>query len=375
MSRDLGPNDPPTGLPPGFDSLPDSLRRDIYLAQCRLHAAAHLGVDPTTLPLILSPAPTITGRLACGLDLFSALEPHPTILLTVLSFLRAADVLTMYTLSRPIKRLFDSHMLSSITFLLRRMAPGTAQWFPWHLYRPLTQRDPAGRTASFSHQAPGAPIPPPPPPSSGRSRSHVRIVPSLRWFQMVAERHVRVQQITGLLARMGHRTPRGMQTTLKKLWLLNDAATNRIRRHFITQAALWTDVDLYNAQLFVVKLALVFRDPVYGPHSDAFVRFLLGQKGLYAVWAALFRWRYTTMEEVMAARAHYDLDAPAGATVLGGFNVGVWGVSPTRMGRGHLEGWGAGPSTSHLLRIDELLPEESARRQLGLHRHLEAMML
>ncbi|KAL5594753.1 hypothetical protein BROUX41_001667 [Berkeleyomyces rouxiae] len=361
---DDDPNDLPTGLPHGFDDLPPRLRSDIFKAQARIVAARHLGVHPESLPLVLEePLPAIS-RLSCGLDIFEAMTPYPTVLLTVLSYLRPTEILSIYSISKPVKDLIDMHLTSSISFLLQRMSPDGPAYFPWRLYGRLVQPDPSGRTNAFSESNPDPDDP---------HMQQVRLVPTLKWFHMVADREMYITQIIGLMARAGHRFPKGMATTLKKLWLFNDAATNKVRRGLLTNRQLWTDNDLYHVQMFLVKLPLMFQDPVYGPHTDAFAKFLMGQRGLFDVWAVLFRLKYTTLQGIMEARVRYNYTLSPTQRRLGAARVKVWGVPYDEVGRRHLEGWGEG--AVHLMRIDEVLPWESARRGLALHQHLEAFLI
>ena len=75
---------------------------------------------------------------------------------------------------------------------------------------------------------------------------------------------------------------------------------------------IWTDCDLYNAQLLFVKLGMHFNDHVYVPGSLELLHLMMGQRGLYPLWQLLMRKRFTTLPEILQLKVQYDLQMPPG---------------------------------------------------------------
>ncbi len=147
-----------------------------------------------------------------------------------------------------------------------------------------------------------------------------------------------------------------------------DVATNRRRQAVMMNRKFFTDQDLYNAQLFIMKLLLLFNDPVYGPGSAKLMHVFLGQKSLTPLWELLRRKRFTREHEIVQAGLRYDIQPTEFQIEVA---LPVFGVPIHELGVGHKEGWGRG--TVHLLRPDQLIPVESVRRNLDLQIHLDFM--
>ncbi|KAL1898370.1 hypothetical protein Cpir12675_001915 [Ceratocystis pirilliformis] len=362
LGPEANPNNPVTGLPSGFDELPGHLKSDISRAQVRANQAREQFRFPAAIPLVLDdPLPSL-GPLRCGVDILEALIHYYPIMMNILSYLRPKDILTLYSVSKPVKSFIDMRPVSTMNFLLQSFSPNGKRYFPYENYSDLIHPDPLGGTlANYESHA-----------TQDLPGSQVRMVPKLKWFQMVGAREVYITQILAFLARSGHRLPKGTPATLMKLWQFNEAPTNSERRELITNRQLWTPEDILYTQVFLVKLSLVFQDPIYGPDTSEFIRFLMGQRGLYDVWAALFRRKYTSLEEIMVARTRYSYAVPH-EDVTVHFDPRTWGVPFGEIGRGHLEGWGQG--SNHLLRIDQLLAEQSASYGMALQEHLVNMAI
>ncbi|KAG9255413.1 uncharacterized protein F5Z01DRAFT_653046 [Emericellopsis atlantica] len=176
------------------------------------------------------------------------------------------------------------------------------------------------------------------------------------------------------MARSGHRTPKTMYETLLRMWLLLDVSTTEHRRAMLRNRTLWRDTDLYNAQLFFIKLGLHFNDPVYGPCSYDLMHLILGQKGLYPLWQLLLRKRFTTLHEIIDLKVRYDYQPSRQNWAAAATNrKTVHGVPLDETGIFHREGWGQGKL--HLFRPDELIPIEAVQRGLQLKKHIRHMIL
>jgi hypothetical protein len=185
---------------------------------------------------------------------------------------------------------------------------------------------------------------------------------------MVYARSVRVRDILACLARQGHRMPAGSNFTLLKLWLIMELPTNRDRCTIIRTKKYFTRFDLYRATTFLIKLLLRFNDPLYGPDHGVLMELMLGQRGLTPLWKLLRGKAYTTLKEVVQTKLRYDVRPTAAEREEG---LPVLGVPIDEMASVHLEGWGRG--REHLLRPDELIARECARRSLELDGYFESM--
>jgi hypothetical protein len=227
-------------------------------------------------------------------------------------------------------------------------APQSAKVFKFTLYQSLLKSDPVGR----SHPV---------------NQNTVRKVPSLRWLQMVIHREKTIRDILACMARQGHRMPKDMSMSLKKMWLLMDVATNQQRVQFM-HSKFFSAKDLYNIQMFVVKLDMRFNDPVDGPGNDILRKLMLGQRGLTPLGKLLKRTAFLDPMDIIRLSIRYDYKPSPQHR-----HYSIWGILPEEVGAGHLEGWGKG--RVHLMRPDELVIREAVRRQLDLKNHIMMMML
>ncbi|KAK3358971.1 hypothetical protein B0T25DRAFT_531618 [Lasiosphaeria hispida] len=303
-------------------------------------------------------------------DLISSLSTCTELLAECCKHLPPKDIVKMYSISRDFHRAVDMHMQSCVLSWSRVMAPTAARIFSSHAYLKFFIRDPAGRwrdkTAhSMSYLTHPEKERPP------IVDKEVRLVPGLRWLLMVVSREIQVRDIIATMARMGHRLPPGTHMTLKKLWLIMDIASSAIRVKIMENRSFIKNKDLYNAQVFIVKLLMLSNDPVYGPQSSMLMKLFLGQRtGLSPLWALLRRKKYQTPDEILELKIRYDV-GPTPEQVSSG--ASVRDVPIEEMGIEHFEGWGRG--RDHLMRVDELLPLEACRRQLDLDTIVCDMMM
>lgn len=299
-----------------------------------------------------------------GQDLITALCQRVELAVEIAKHLGPEDLLKLYSVSRAFHDSLDGHLLSSIRQVLAYKAAEAGNIFQFRLYRRLLVPDPAGRTWGELLGTRAS--------SSRADDRQVRSVPGLRYLQLVLVRDRCCRDILAVLARHGHRTPPGMYKTLLRMWLLMEISTSHQRRALLRNQELWTDVDLYNAQLFIVKLGMHFNDPVYGPLTFDIPSLVLGQKGLYFLWQVLMRNKFTTPEEILDAKVRYDFEIPPDHGGHEFSDLNVYGVPFCDVGIGHMEGWGRG--RGHLMRPDELVPYEAVVRGLELDEHLMHMM-
>ncbi|KAK4142265.1 uncharacterized protein C8A04DRAFT_13379 [Dichotomopilus funicola] len=307
-------------------------------------------------------------------DLFGSLCNCTDLIIEVCKHMRPKDIVTLYSISKRFHAIVDQNMRNFVFAMAGHMAPTGARIFSSPVYKDSFIRDPSQRTVTHADQALSEP-------QWGQARyrgqdelneirGRVRLIPGLLWLQMVVNREIRVRDILACLARMGHRMPKGSHVTLKKIWLIMDASASRVRVMFLNNPDFFTDEDLYIAQMFMVKLVLAFNHPTFGPQSSMLMRLMLGQRGLSPLWALLRNKKYRSAAEIRQLKLRYDVGA---AQIQDENLVAMTGHELDRLGTLHLEGWGVGKD--HLMRLDELIPLECARRQLGYDQCVEEMMI
>ncbi|KAH6689566.1 hypothetical protein F5X68DRAFT_150623 [Plectosphaerella plurivora] len=305
------------------------------------------------------------GNMNVQFKLIDRLSQSVELIVEVCRYLEPRDITTLYSVNKRFHETLDANITSSIRMWVRAYAEESGEIFSFRLYNKMCMPDPTGRTNGFSSLNPN-PLDP--------VQSSVRLVPTLRWYEMVVLRENCVDDIIEVLEKAGHRLPYGMETTLKKMWLLMDVATNKGRRDMLQNQALWTIDDLYHAQMFFTKLSMYFADPIW-PESgtNTMSALMLGQHGLWKLWQMLTGKAFKTREECEQLRVRYDYVPTQQQFRSSLFNQHICGVHPTEVGTIHLEGWGRG--TGHLLRPDEFISIEATRRGFTVDKHVIYMIL
>jgi hypothetical protein len=264
--------------------------------------------DPYSTPQTLEVPPALPD-VKDG-DLISALSSTVELAVEIGKYLRPEDIINLYIASRRFRQAIDGHMLSSIRIWIRHRCPEAGLVFPYNLSKKQVILDPSGRTWSdqYQGQTPATLAP--------DRRNAVRTVPGLRYLQLVIGRDRYCREIIAMLARSGHRMPKTIYGTLLRMWLLLDVSTTEHRRAMLRNRALWRDTDLYNAQLFFIKLGLHFNDPFYGPNSYDLMHLMLGQRGLYPLWQLLLRKRFTRFKRSSSSRFGTTTNPPVRTGLL-----------------------------------------------------------
>ncbi|RCI08242.1 hypothetical protein L249_6233, partial [Ophiocordyceps polyrhachis-furcata BCC 54312] len=302
-----------------------------------------------------------------GVDLITALCQHVELAVEIAKHLGPSDIVNLYSVNKAFHHSLGGHMLSSIRQIISHSAPEAGRIFPFNVYRRLLVHDRSGRQWEVGGS------------SLHREDEDERSIPGLKYLQLVLGRHRYCRDILAMLARHGLRHPPGTHKMLLRLWLVTDLSTSNQRKALMRNTDLWTDTDLYNGQMFLLKLAMLFNDPVYGPLEHDMPNLILGSRWpLYLLWKVLMRKAFTTPQEVIAAKIRYDFQVPGDVIqrLLSrqglDSRINIFGVPLRHVGVGHREGWGRG--RLHLMRPDELIPLEAVTRGLALEDHLMHMM-
>ena len=280
---------------------------------------------------------------------FESLGDYPELIFELCKHMDPKDLLTLYCIQKDFYETVNGHITHVVKSCVRYYAAESARVYPHGMYKTLCIRDPA------MHKDP-------------RNWGVARWVPGLKWLQMVAHRERTVRDILACLAREGHRTPKSMPLTVKKIWLIMDISTTAQRIGLCHNETWLTDIDCYNAQFFIIKLLLIFNGPMSQHGDDGMMRVFLGQRGLTPLCRLLKREKYLNDHDILKLCIKYSYNPTEEHKGLQ-----MFGVKPEDIGKGHLEGWGKGKT--HLFRIDEIVMTESTRRKLSLDERLLYMML
>ncbi|RDW95221.1 hypothetical protein BP5796_00984 [Coleophoma crateriformis] len=280
-----------------------------------------------------------------------SLSDYPELIMELARHLKIRELLALYRISRDFHIIVNSYFTHVLKNCALEQAPESAKIFNFRFYEPLTIPDPMRYEVNNTDAV-----------------STIRRVPGLKWLQMVIHRDKVVRDILACLAREGHRVPPETSISLKKAWLVMDVSTTTRRVQLMHNEKFMTDKDLFNLQLFIVKLDMRFNDPFEGQGSESMRKLLLGQKGLTTLCKVLKREMFLSRVEVIKAFVRYSFKVRPEHQ-----SMSIWDIPPAEIGLGHLEGWGKG--RGHLMRMDELVPREATRRRLRFKDWIMHMML
>lgn len=315
--------------------------------------AGDLTDDPSTMSGMHITSPSPPNALvqlvdeAKPKDFFACLGQFPELLMDVALHFSVPSIVRLYHTSKVFYQVINGHISSFLKKYAREHWPESSKIFVFNFYRSLCMPDPVGRDDGL-----GA----------------LRLVPTMRWLQMISHRNRVVRDILALMARQGHRMPITMSNSLKKMWVVMDIASTRRRAMLMHNENFISDNDLYNLQLFFIKLDMRFNDPMDHPDGDDGLRkLMMGQRGLTPLRDLLARKRFLCQMDIVTCMIRYAYTSRAEFA-----HLPIFGIPPDEIGAGHLEGWGNG--LIHLMRPDELVPREAVRRLLKLGQHLVYMM-
>jgi hypothetical protein len=288
------------------------------------------------------------GDIGAEFDLFTALTGRPDLFIEIARHLTINSLVKLYSISRDFHAVVDCHMTTVVMYQAFTKCKDAARTFTYTTYKSLCILDPSGR-----------------PDRNGAGA--VRLVPSFKWLRMVVFREGVVRSIVNEVNRYGHNLPPRTSLVLKKLWFMMDIALNDKRSSFIRNEKFWSNLDLYVATLFFIKLDMCFTDPLTGDGETHLRRLLIGQRTLSRLLKALQRNGVVDQLELLQLYTGYTKG------VLADMNMDMFGIRKKDVGTQELEGWGVGESK--LLYIDEMVMMEAARRGLGFEEKYPHMML
>ncbi|EZF30833.1 hypothetical protein H109_03360 [Trichophyton interdigitale MR816] len=290
-----------------------------------------------------------------GFNIFQHLVRHPELVIIMAKYLRVQELLILYCMSRPFHHIIRNRITGIIISQAHRRAMESAQIFPFRCFGKLCFTDPIKQP----HQVP-----------ERAETGELRQVPSFRWLLMICYREMVCHQIVTIMAEDGLPVPDNCTSVLKKIWLLLDIPDNKRRIALVRQTSIFSDLDLFFAMMFFIKIDMRFTDPVTGNGKDGMRRLLLAQPSLTMLWRALRRTALVSRLDVLKLYVRWRYHPPhpeRGQT--------IFGIPPDEIGKMQYEAWGMTQSRRILLRPDELIMRESIRRGLNLQLHYTDMLL
>ena len=319
-------------------------------------AAAIWGPD---LPVTSLPSKSTTGRnthapapapaVQQPFNIYKALLRHPNLYFQFALRLPFPSIIDLYAIDKEFHYRLNRYSVSLIHDYAKYHAPVASRIFSWILYPELCISDPMLR------------------PMDGREWL-ARDVPGFRWIDMVLKRQKIVRGILTRLALEGHRVPSSCEASVMKFWVLMQMKSTALRLAFLRERSVWTDDDLLNFGLFLVKLDMRFAHAVLGNGVCELSHLLLTQKSLtllYNVLVGKVVLEYENVDAVVV-RTYLaeDLDTETHPWLDDEMDTGVpeewWGLQT-------LEGW-------HMdgARMESpvgLVVMEGLRRRLGVQEH------
>ncbi|KAL8804184.1 MAG: hypothetical protein Q9182_002726 [Xanthomendoza sp. 2 TL-2023] len=284
---------------------------------------------------------------------FNRLLNHPELIFETVHHLAVNDLLSLYSISRPFHALANTRFTTMILSHTRSCAPESAHIFPFRCYRSLCLRDPAMR------------------PNSAKTGFQIRHVPGFQWLKMVLFRESVVDGIVACLEKEGLMLPRDTTLTIKKIWFFMDLPTNTLRDALGRNEEYWTEKDLYLANLFIMKLDMLFTCPMTGDGDLGLRKMLLGQRTLSTLLYVLQRKEMRNSYEMMKMIVAWNYERTEQQRTL---NQPIFGVPSNKVGLLQFEGWGLNPGTL-FHQIDEVLNVECLKRGLDMPAHYLDMVL
>lgn len=288
-------------------------------------------------------------------SILTAFFRNAELTLELAAHLDTPEFLSLYAISKDFHETVNNRLTTTILAHARARAPESAAIFPFRCYSKLCIKDPAGRPHPVEERA---------------ATGEIRPVPSFRWLKMVIFRETVCREIMEMMTREGLLMPRYCELVLKKIWFLMDVPDNVRRVSIIRNPNIWSDLDLFFATMFFMKMDMRFTDPVRGSGGDGLRQLLLAQPSLSMFWKLLKGTLSTGSMDITAAYIRWSYTPRQNEQ-----GNPLFGVPAGEVGRLQYEGWGRTGSTVKLYRPDDLVLMESTRRGLHLEKSYVNMFL
>ncbi|KAL5338072.1 hypothetical protein BJX70DRAFT_398982 [Aspergillus crustosus] len=285
---------------------------------------------------------------------FLGLLADPKLGIRLTDELSVTDLINLWRVNKAIR----DFMITHLPLIIKKQALHKSQIasyiFPWRCYQKLLFRRIAGLDevppARFVDLAPGT--------------TFFASSASFRWLQMIRYRERTVTSIIRLLRAASCGFPRRYKPVLLKIWFLMDIPDNARRLWTIQNTNLWTDLDLFMAALFIVRIDM-FVKINRGCSTGGQRRLIMAQPSLTFCLNVLNGSALRDQLEYLSALIRWRYD-PVPDDIANGEDI--FGVPVSEAGSLQYEGYGVGRlEAKKLRRPDDLILHEVLRRGLNLN--------
>ncbi|KAJ9644242.1 hypothetical protein H2204_001593 [Knufia peltigerae] len=304
-------------------------------------------------PILPPPAYIYTHTDNPNFNVFHGIILYPELVFALASHLPVRDLVNLYTISKDFHTILDTRFTTVILSQALTKAPESARVFGFRTYASLCRNDPAARI---------------PHPDADKAAQNIpRRIPSFRWLKMVLHREKVVHELVTIFAEDGIPLPFRCRLAMKRVWFMLDIPDNARRIGYVHNTRLLTNLDIYFAACFFLKLDMRLNDPVAGEKRDGLRKMLLQQKSFTTIVRVIKREIWKTKYEVMQEWVRQRCVPQPNE-----LGVPIFGVPPEKIGKGKLEYWGErseavlGRTPKDLLRPDQLIIREALRRCLPM---------
>ena len=293
-------------------------------------------------------------------NVFNGILLYPELVFHLAGILPLRDLISLYSISRDFHTIIDTRFTTTVLRQSTSKAPECSRAFPFRCYAHLCRKDPAAR------------IPHPNPIAAAAGRT--RLIPSFRWLAMILHREKVVHEIMAFFAEDGVPLPMRCSLAIKRLWFILDIPDNARRIGFVHNTNLFTDLDLYFAMCFFIKLDMRLNDPCGRQVRHGMRKLLLSQESFTTILKVLKRDMWPKQLDVLRAWTRWKYDPREDEQ-----GMSIFGVPFEEIGKMKFEYWGRAKGLKReakfLLRPDQLVMREAVKRGLRFHKHfLRSMM-
>ncbi|KAL4977087.1 hypothetical protein BDW66DRAFT_150402 [Aspergillus desertorum] len=288
-----------------------------------------------------------------SLDTFNilfALLKYPEIAVLLTGELCVQDLINLQATSKACHDFIVKYLPKIVRLQTLRRSRVASHIFPWRCYSKLRYRRLAidNEIAPFSTALP--------------VDSVVASTASFRWLQMVRSRDKTVHIILNCLQRAGYGFPSRYRFAIFKIWFLMDIPDTARRVWTVKNRNLWTDLDLFMAIFFIVRLDMYVKI-VRKNQSGGQRRLIMAQPSLYLCRDMLLGHALRDDMELLSALIRWRYNPRPGEVL----EAEVFGVPSAEVGSLQYEGYGKGrEQNKKLRRPDEVILREAQRRRLDV---------
>ena len=308
-------------------------------------------------------------------NIFDGMLLYPELCYQLALHLPVNDLISLYAISKDYHTILDTRITTVMVSIAEHLVPTGARVFPLRSYLHLSRRDPARRLPHPDPKLAALGVP--------------RNVPSFRWLKMLLHREKVVHEIMALAAQRGVPFPRRCHEVLLKLWYILDIPDNPTRIGYVHVPNNMSDLDLYFGMCIMVKLDMLFNDPVGTEKRDGARRLILSQRSLTPLLLVLKREIWTTKIEILQEWIKYRYE-PSERDKDECERTGIMGVPLHECGMLKYPYWGESRKLAELrfeakkkgnndadwlLRPDQMIVREAVRRGLSFRGHVLRCLL